>query len=136
LYGLFVLIPLVRGVRLSFYQWDGIGKQTWAGLANYREIAQSGELRSAFLHAFVLVIFYALIPVVIGLAITAALSRARVRGFIFFRSILFLPQVLPLVAVGAIWRWVYAPAGGVDALLKAVGLGSFQRAWLADFSFA
>jgi raffinose/stachyose/melibiose transport system permease protein len=74
--------------------------------------------------------------VVVGLVITAALSRGRVRGLTFFRTVLFLPQVLPLVAVGAIWRWVYAPEGGLNELLRAVGLGSLSRAWLADFSLA
>jgi raffinose/stachyose/melibiose transport system permease protein len=136
LYGIFVLIPLVRGIRLSFYDWNGIGSQTWTGLANYREIAADDVLRSAFLHSFVLVLFYSALPVAIGLVVTAALSRARVRGFTFFRTVLFLPQVLPLVAVGAIWRWVYAPEGGLNELLRAVGLDFLTHAWLADFSLA
>jgi raffinose/stachyose/melibiose transport system permease protein len=136
LYGLFVLLPLAKGIRLSFYDWDGIGHQTWTGLSNYRAIAADNVLRASFLHSFILVLFYSAIPVVVGLIITAALSRGRVRGFTFFRTVLFLPQILPLVAVGAIWRWVYAPAGGLNELLKAVGLGFLSRAWLADFSLA
>jgi raffinose/stachyose/melibiose transport system permease protein len=59
-----------------------------------------------------------------------------VRGLTVFRTVLFLPQVLPLVVVGVAFRWIYEPAGPINALLKAVGLGSLAQAWLGDFAWA
>lgn len=136
LYVLFVLVPLVKGVRLSLYEWDGVTDKTWVGLQNFRTIANDEAFRSAFVHAFILIIFFSLLPILIGLLIAGVASRAYIRGFVAFRTILFLPVVLPLVAVGAMWRWVYAPHGGLNGALTFVGLGSLTRGWLGDYDAA
>ncbi|HEX9040491.1 MAG TPA: sugar ABC transporter permease, partial [Trebonia sp.] len=52
------------------------------------------------------------------------------------RTILFIPQVLPLVAAGVAWTWLYSPNGLVNQVLRATGLGGTTRAWLGDFTFA
>ena len=54
----------------------------------------------------------------------------------FARTVLFLPQVVPLVAAGIAWSWVLSSHGAVNQVLSAVGLGGITRAWLGDFSYA
>lgn len=49
---------------------------------------------------------------------------------------LFLPQILPLVAVGVVWRYLYAADGPINQLLTALGMGDLARAWLGDFTWA
>ena len=68
--------------------------------------------------------------------LVGALSRARVRGQAGFRTVLFLPQVIPLVVVAVIWRMIYAPDGPLNRALEAIGLGSLARPWLGDFTWA
>jgi raffinose/stachyose/melibiose transport system permease protein len=135
-YAGFVLAPLGHTIWLSLHQWDGLTPKTWVGLDNYSEILHDGELRSAFGHSFVLILFYAVIPVSLALMLVAALSRARIRGQAGFRTILFLPQVIPLVVVAVVWRMIYAPDGALNRALETVGLGSLTRAWLGDFTWA
>jgi raffinose/stachyose/melibiose transport system permease protein len=136
-YAAFVLWPFGRAVWLSFHEWDGLTPARWIGLDNYRELAESGPLRAAYGHALVLILFYAVIPVVLGLVLVAALSRGRVRGQAAFRTVLFLPQVIPMVVVAVIWRMIYEPSNGsLNELLGAIGLGSLERAWLGDFTLA
>ena len=136
-YAAFVLWPFGRAVWLSLHQWDGLLPKTWVGLDNYREIVESGPLRSAFAHSLVLIVFYSVIPVTLGLVLAAALSRARIRGQAAFRTILFLPVVMPMVVVAVIWRMIYAPQdGSLNELLRAVGLDSLTRPWLGDFGLA
>ena len=136
-YAAFVLAPLGHTIWLSLHQWDGLTPKTWVGLDNYREILHDGELRAAFEHSFVLILFYAVLPVTLGLLLVAALSRAPVRGQAGFRTVLFLPQVIPLVVVAVIWRMIYAPGDGpLNRTLDAVGLGSLARPWLGDFTWA
>ena len=95
------------------------------------------ELRSAFVHALVLLIFYSGLPIVIGLILAAAMSRAPVRGLTMFRTVLFLPQVIALVVVAVMWRMIYAPDGGlINASLEAIGLGALAQNWLGDFDVA
>jgi raffinose/stachyose/melibiose transport system permease protein len=136
LYALFVLVPLVKGVRLSLYAWDGVTDQSWVGFENFRTIWEDSAFRGAFIHAFVLIIFFSLLPIVIGLLIAGVASRGPIRGFVAFRTIFFIPVVLPLVAVGAMWRWIYAPHGGINGALSFVGLNSVTRGWLGDYDLA
>jgi raffinose/stachyose/melibiose transport system permease protein len=132
-----VLAPLGHTIWLSLHQWDGLTPATWVGLDNYREIFRDPELRSAFEHSLVLIVFYAVIPVTLGLVLVGALSRARVRGQSAFRTVLFLPQVIPLVVVAVIWRMIYEPVDGpLNRALRAVGLGALAKPWLGDFTWA
>jgi raffinose/stachyose/melibiose transport system permease protein len=136
-FALFVLVPLGHSAWLSLFEWDGVTPGTWVGLDNYEAVASDGELRAAFLHAFVLIAFYALLPIVIGLVLAAAMARTRVRGLALFRTILFLPQVIALVVVAVMWRMIYAPETGlINETLRAVGLGSLAQDWLGSFSLA
>ena len=136
-YAAFVLVPLGHTIWLSFHQWDGLTPKTWVGLDNYKQLVRDPILRDAFKHAFVLIGFYAVIPVTLGLVLVAALSRATVRGQAGFRTVLFLPQVIPLVVVAVIWRMIYAPLDGpLNRALGSVGLGGLARPWLGDFGLA
>jgi raffinose/stachyose/melibiose transport system permease protein len=133
----FVLAPLGHSFWLSLFEWDGITAGTWVGLDNYGDVVTDPALRRAFWHALVLIVFYALLPVAIGLLLAGLLARARVRGLTFFRTVLFLPQVIALVVVAVMWRMIYDPQNGaLNELLRAVGLGSLAQSWLGDFDVA
>ena len=135
-YAAFLLYPLLRSVQLSFYDWDGLTLGRWVGLGNYREVVTDEALRSAFGHALVLVLFFAVIPLVVGLVLASILNRAKVRGLPFFRTVIFLPQVVAMVVVAVAWRRIFAPDGGLNSLLSAIGLDALTRGWLGDYSFA
>ncbi|MFI6295009.1 carbohydrate ABC transporter permease [Nonomuraea sp. NPDC050790] len=135
-YAAFLLYPIGRAVQLSLYDWDGLTLGTWAGLDNYAAIVADGELRAAFGHALVLMFFYAVLPLAIGLMLAAVLNHAKVRGLGFFRTVVFLPQVVAMVVVAVAWRQVYSSDGSLNALLEAVGLGGLARGWLGDYTFA
>jgi raffinose/stachyose/melibiose transport system permease protein len=135
LYGLFLLVPLVRAGQFSFFEWDGLGASTFVGFENYASVLQDERLRSAFLHALVLVFFYAVLPLCIGLVLAAILTRARVRGMGFFRTIIFLPQVIAMVVVAVTWRQIYAPDGPLNGFLRLVGLDALTTAWLGDYTW-
>lgn len=135
-YAAFLLYPIGRAVQLSLYDWDGLSVGRWAGLSNYAAIVADEGLRDAFVHALVLVGFYALAPLAIGLMLAAILNHAKVRGLGFFRTVVFLPQVVAMVVVAVAWRRVYAPDGTLNGLLDALGLDSLTRGWLGDYTFA
>jgi len=135
LYGAFLLFPLGRAAQFSFFEWDGLGQSTFVGFGNYIALVQDEQLREAFLHAFVLIFFYAVLPLAIGLLLAALLTRAQVRGLGFFRTIIFLPQVIAMVVVAVTWRQIYAPDGPLNGFLRAIGLGDLARPWLGDYTF-
>lgn len=135
-FGLFLLWPIIRAVWLSFYDWDGLGLGTFVGLQNYAEVLTDPELRAPFVHALVLVFFFSLLPVSAGLVLAALMSRTRLRALGFFRTVLFLPQVVAMVVVGIAWQTLYQPDGPINRVLGAVGLDALTRPWLGDPSWA
>jgi raffinose/stachyose/melibiose transport system permease protein len=137
LFAVFLGVPAVQTAQYSLFRWNGIGPSTWVGLQNYAELFTDSVLRSSFLHAGVLIFFYAVIPVVLALFLTAIISRgANLRGMSLFRTALFLPQVVASVVVATSWVAIYSPNGLVNQLLRLVGLDSLTRAWLGDFDTA
>jgi raffinose/stachyose/melibiose transport system permease protein len=138
LYAAFNLVPLVQGVNISFYNWDGITPGTWVGIQNYTEFFTDPTILAGYTHVLILMIFYAFLPIVIGLFLAAVLSRIRIRGLTVFRMLLFLPLVITDVVTAVAWTWVYDIDGPISTVLKAVGLGHLipAQGWLGDFNTA
>jgi raffinose/stachyose/melibiose transport system permease protein len=135
-YLVFAFGPLAYTTWLSFFDWDGLTVGTWVGLDNYDEILSDPDIRASFVHSFVMIFFYAIVPVVLGLMLASLIAHSRVRGATFFRAVLFMPQTIATVVVAIAWTWIYAPDGPLNEALRAVGLGSIARGWLGDFSWA
>lgn len=134
---LFLGIPLSQTVQYSFFDWNGLGAATFVGFDNFVTVFQDEGLRLSFVHAGVLMLFYAVLPVVGALLLTALISRAhRMRSMSFYRTVLFLPQVIASVVVGTIWVSIYSQTGLVNQVLRAVGLGSLARVWLGEYDTA
>ncbi|GAB2879575.1 carbohydrate ABC transporter permease [Streptomyces mayteni] len=132
----FAVLPTLRTAYLSLFDWDGVTLGRWVGLANYREVVLDPVLRRSVLNSLALLGFFSFLPVVLGLAATGLLAGHRRRGMAGYRFVLLLPQVVPLVAVGVAWRWLYGEEGLVNQALRAVGLAGVTRAWLGDFDAA
>jgi raffinose/stachyose/melibiose transport system permease protein len=136
-YAAFVLWPISQTIRYSFYRWDGILPGQWAGLANYQAVFTDPQLLGTLGHAGELILFFSAIPVLLGLAVAAVMRRIATRRITSAaRVVLFLPQVVPLVAAGIAWNWMLSSTGVVNQILSAVGLSGLGRAWLGDFGTA
>jgi raffinose/stachyose/melibiose transport system permease protein len=137
MYAFFVLVPLLLTIRYSFYRWSGVGPMSWVGLKNYITVFQVPDLLGTIVNAFWLVLWFSFIPVGLGLVVASVIHRMASRRFgEIARTVLFLPQIIPLVAAGIIWGWLLALPGLINQILNAVGLGALSRAWLGDFNTA
>jgi raffinose/stachyose/melibiose transport system permease protein len=137
MYAVFVLVPILLTILYSFYRWNGVGPMTWVGLKNYVSVFQVPYLIGTVFNAFWLVVWFSFIPVGLGLVVASVMHRVATGRFgEIARTVLFLPQVIALVAAGIIWGWLLALAGLINQILRAVGLGAITRAWLGDFHWA
>lgn len=136
-YTVFVLIPIGMSVYYSLLHWDGIGKSTFRGLNNYLVVVTDSEFLQVLGNAFQLVVYFTVLPVAIGLGVASAI-RGHLGGRFgaTARTVLFIPQVIPLVAAGIAWTWMFASNGVVNQFLSVIGLGGITRGWLGDFDFA
>jgi raffinose/stachyose/melibiose transport system permease protein len=124
-------------VQYSLYRWDGVGPATWVGLSNYVTVLSEPKLVETLFNAFRLVLFFSLAPVALGLVTASVIYRvAAGRLGEVSRTVLFLPQVIPLVAAGIIWGRLLSLSGLINQALTAIGLGDITRAWLGDFDTA
>ncbi|MEU1342241.1 sugar ABC transporter permease [Streptomyces sp. NPDC005827] len=135
-YTFVVLLPAGQGLQLSFYHWDGVTSATWAGFGNYTGFLTDATLRQAVVHTLFFIVFFSLLPIVLGMASAAVTARKDVRGAAVYRSVIFLPQVLTPAVSAVVWTRIYAPDGPLNSVLTAFGLGGLTRGWLGDFTWA
>jgi multiple sugar transport system permease protein len=130
---LFVWLPALASVGLSFTRWDGIGLDTisWVGLRNYREIFTIyPPFFPALWHNVLWLAFLLLIPTPLGLLLATLLDK-EIRFSRVYQSAIFLPVVLSLAIVGFIWQLIYSTDQG---LINAVigKFGSQPIDWLGN----
>ncbi|MEU7001820.1 sugar ABC transporter permease [Nonomuraea sp. NPDC046570] len=131
IYLAFSIWPAFNTLYYSMLDWDGLNVAEWVGFENYAKVFTEPELFNSILHSLVLVFFFAVLPIAFGLLLAGLLMGSGTRGMSAFRVIYFLPQVIPLVAVGIAWRWLYAENGPLNEFLETIGLGALAAPWLA-----
>lgn len=128
----FVVYPLVMSVYYSFCRYNIISSPVWIGLENYRELFLNDPV---FLKAVYNTLYYTAFAVPLGLAFSiglAMLLNLRTPGVAVFRTVFFLPSIVPMVASAMLWLWVLNPESGlVNGLLRQVA-GIDGPGWLAD----
>lgn len=133
IYLVFMAYPFLNTIYLSFTNWNGVvPTKEWVGLSNYTRMFTDGAALKAFINNVIWVVLGTIAPVVLGL-FEALLVWSSRRGSLVFRTLFFLPFVLPLVVAGIVWQWIYHPLFGiVNKILDGVGLDGLSRGWLAD----
>jgi raffinose/stachyose/melibiose transport system permease protein len=133
---IFGIWPFIRTIQISFTKWKGVGEPKPVGLDNYVDVLTDPDIYSAFFRSLVLIFFYSILPIIIGLLLAALLSRIRIRGIAGYRVALFLPQTIAMVVIAIAWIWIYSMNGALNEFLRLIGLDSVTRAWLGDFDLA
>jgi raffinose/stachyose/melibiose transport system permease protein len=133
IYLIFMVYPFLNTAYLSLTNWNGVAEtKQFIGLSNYTRMLGDEVAQKAFLNNVIWVIIGTIAPVAIGL-FQALLVWTSGHGTLFFRTIFFLPFILPLVVVGLVWQWIYNPLFGIiNTALDSVGLEGLSRGWLAD----
>ena len=132
---LFVLGPMIASILISFTRWDLLGSASFVAFRNYQKMFSRDRL---FWHSLKVTAIYtaAYVPLQLvgGLALAMIMNR-KLRFIGMFRTIYYLPSVLPGVAFVVLWMWILHPdAGFVNTLLSYVGIQGPR--WLADPDWA
>jgi raffinose/stachyose/melibiose transport system permease protein len=128
----FVVWPILQSFALSAYSWNGDGPRKFVGLQNYLHIFEDSSYRDAFGHNITFVVGYTVFEIAIGFLL-AALMNTRIRGVVFFRTIYFMPVVVPTAIAALLWSMVLSPTvDPFSAFFRAVGLPFLAHAWLGD----
>ncbi|MCJ7842254.1 sugar ABC transporter permease [Lederbergia sp. NSJ-179] len=126
----FILGPIVASFFLSFTDWDLFTPAKWVGLDNYKNLVQDKIFWKTVYNTF----YFALISVPLTMILSlgmAYLLAHKMRGMSFFRTIFYLPALVPIVASSMIFKFILAPDNGVINHFLAF-FGIEGPAWLLD----
>jgi raffinose/stachyose/melibiose transport system permease protein len=129
----FFVFPMISALYFSVVDFDGIDPSPeFVGLANFIEMFTDPETWHALSNNVIWIIVGTAAPMIIGLLIAVLVWTTR-RGAGIYRLAFFLPFVLPGVAIGIVWTWIYDPVSGwLNRALETVGLEGLVRGWLGD----
>lgn len=130
---IFFLFPLVNAIYYAFVDFNGINQAPpFIGLGNFTELAQDPAVWPALKNNVIWILIGTAAPLVLGLALALLMWKVR-RASLAYRVAFFLPYILPQVAIGVVWGWIYDPTRGwLNRVLEAVGLERFAGGWLGD----
>lgn len=133
---LFVYGPALANVRYSMFSFSAMSRsKDFVGLENYAKLFADPTFLLALGNNTMYALISVFFQIVIALTLAAVLEAKLFPKFAAnsFRTMLFLPSILPVVVVGLIWQLLLAPSLGlVDQALWELGLGEYSRAWLGD----
>lgn len=118
----FFAVPAVRGLYISFTDWDLLSDPKFVGVENYVDMFQDKQ----FWRSLQVTLYYVLlnIPLQTALAIGLAVMMDRVTKSTLIRGMFVMPWLLPPVIVALIWLWMLDPTlGFINNALQAIGIG-------------
>ena len=131
---LFIAGPVVASFIYSFSRYDVLSPAEWVGFDNYRMLLFDDPL---FWHSLANTA-YMVIGIPLGMAVglgIAMLLNTEVRGMKFYRTLFYLPAIVPMVASSILWIWVLNPSNGlVNVFLRMLGVSN-PPLWLQSSSW-
>jgi multiple sugar transport system permease protein len=120
---LFYLGPMIASLALSFTRYDVLNPAKFIGLGNYRTMSMTDDIFKVSLYnTFYITILGVPLNILIGLSI-ALLLNLKVKGMTVYRTIYYLPSIVPVVASSILWLWILNPHFGVlNLVLEKIGI--------------
>lgn len=115
------LVPFVNGIYLSFTNFAGynLDRIRFTGLVNYQRVLQDNDAMVALLQTFKIGLITVPLTMVVGLMLALFLNRP-IRGVGIYRTIAYIPSIVPAVAAGLLWRMIFDRNSGLINLLGSV----------------
>jgi multiple sugar transport system permease protein len=128
--GIFIVIPVIAAITLSFTDYSFGDSWSWVGFQNYTDLFRDQD----FLAALKNTILYAVVVIPLSMAISLAVAiglNQKIKAIGFFRTAFYLPTVTATVAIATIWLWIYNPGSGLaNGFLSLFGFAPGR--WLSD----
>ncbi len=118
----FSLFPFVASLYYSFTNYNILTPARWIGLANYQALVHDSLFWTSLYNTLYFTAISVPLSTVLAIGI-AILLNMNVRGLAIYRTIFYLPAVVPAVAASILWLWLFNPSFGlIDSILRDVGI--------------
>ncbi|GAA1636154.1 carbohydrate ABC transporter permease [Actinoplanes couchii] len=134
LFALFMIWPTVNVFRMSLYTWSGFSPDMrFVGLDNFTKLLDDQQFVRAFQNTVALLVVVTVITMGMGLFLAAIMTRQKLRGRDLYRFVLYIPNVLSVVVIAAVFSAIYDQENGlINGTLRALSLDGLQLVWLGD----
>ncbi|WP_232323498.1 carbohydrate ABC transporter permease [Catenuloplanes japonicus] len=134
LFAVFMVLPTINVFRMSFYAWSGFSPDPrFVGLDNFTRLLDDDNVIRAFQNTVTLLVVVTIVTMSAGLFLAAIMTRQRLRGRNLLRFVLYIPNVLSVVVIAAIFSAVYDQENGLlNGVLRVIGPDTWQQVWLGD----
>jgi N-acetylglucosamine transport system permease protein len=135
LFIIFMVIPTINVFRMSMYKWGGYSNtKKFVGLDNFITLFSDLKFFQSFQNTVLLIVVTTVITMTFSLLFAAILSREKIVGQNFFRVIFYIPNILSVVVIAAIFSAIYDPSNGMLNSLLSVfkGANANPTLWLGD----
>ncbi|NLJ23812.1 MAG: sugar ABC transporter permease [Firmicutes bacterium] len=125
------LLPMVASLVISFTEWSVVSKPKFIGFANFNRMFTQDPLFWKSLYVTAYYTFLSVPAVIVSAFLIATLLNQEVKGLAIFRTIFYLPSVVPAVANAVLWLWLFNPDFGLlNTVLGSLGIG--KSLWIYD----
>lgn len=127
----FTAYPIIASLYYSFTYFDTISQPHWVGGANYANLVTRDPLfYKSLANTLYMVVFGLPLSLLAGLALALLLNQ-KLRGMALYRTIFYIPSIVPTVASSVLWMWILNPQIGL--MNKLLGMGGVAGpGWLTD----
>ncbi|WP_308169083.1 carbohydrate ABC transporter permease [Cellulomonas hominis] len=134
LYLVFMVVPTLNVFRMSLFRWSGFSAtQTFVGLDNFRTLLGDMQFVRAFQNTVLLLVVVTIVTMSVALLTAAIMSRENLRGRNLYRFVLYIPNILSVVVIAAMFSAIYDQDDGLlNGGLGFLGLDALQQVWLGD----
>lgn len=134
LFFIFMIIPTINVFWMSLFKWGGLSNnKKFVGLNNFIILFKDEKLIKSFQNTLFLIVFVSIVTLVLAIALAAILIRKDIKFNNFFRVVFYLPNILSVVVISAIFSAILDPNQGIiNATLGLFKLENWQRMWLGD----
>ena len=134
LFIVFMIIPTIDIFRMSLFKWGGYtDNKTFVGLDNFRNLFQSDRFYQAFQNSIFLIVIVTIVTFALALIFAYILTREKLKGQAFFRVIFYIPNILSVVVIGAIFSAIYDPNQGLlNSFLNLFRGAEHPVLWLGE----
>lgn len=114
LFIIFMVIPTINVFKMSMYKWGGFSNnKEFVGLNNFKILFADENFYRTFQNSILLIVLVTVVTMVFALIFAGILSREKLVGQNFFRVIFYIPNILSVVVISAIFSAIYDPTNGL-----------------------
>lgn len=109
-----MIIPTIDVFKMSLYKWGGYtAEKTFVGFDNFKTLLQSDKFYQAFQNTVLLIVVVTIVTFSMAIIFAAILTREKIKGQTFFRVVFYIPNILSVVVISAIFSAIYDPNQGL-----------------------